>query len=276
MKGSDEKSLWKITSKSFHVLSSLHTSSWNVTPTFFQRSTFPSTYHKQISVIHDGIDTNLASPATEPLTFIAPDSTVLTSSSKVITFVNRRIEPYRGAHTFIRSIPKIQELVPDAKIVIVGGHSQPAYGAHCPSGCWRDQFLSEIAGHYDPHNVHFTGNLEYEAYLRLLKISSCHVYLTYPFVLSWSLLEAMSIGAPIVASKTEPVEELIDDGVHGLLVDFFSPSDLAEAVQTILTDRVLASHLAQAARKRIIQSYSLEQCLPRHLALLQLVATGSI
>lgn len=224
----------KLRMKNANPLLMLEASSWNVTPTAFQRSSFPGHYRSRISVIHDGIDTSLASPdpAVAPLTL--SDGTVLSAGDPTITFVNRRIEPYRGCLTFIRAIPAIQQACPQARIVIVGGHEGVAYGRPAPKGNWRDLALAQIRDQYDPSRVHFPGNLGYGPFLQLLKLSACHVYLTYPFVLSWSLLEAMSTGLPIVGSATAPVQEVIRDGHNGLLVDFFAPQQLAAAVAEIL------------------------------------------
>ena len=118
----------------------------------------------------------------------------------------------------------------------------------------------------------FSWESSYGLFLQLLKLSSCHVYLTYPFVLSWSLLEAMSTGLPIVGSSTAPVQEVIRDGVNGLLVDFFSPDQLANAVSDLLGNRERADSLGRAARESILADYSLERCVPRQLQLMQLVA----
>lgn len=262
----------KLRMKNANPLLMLEASSWNVTPTAFQRSSFPAQFRNRISVIHDGIDTALASPdpGVSPLTL--PDGVVLSAGDSTITFVNRRIEPYRGCLPFIRAIPAMQEACPDARIVIVGGHEGVAYGQPAPAGSWRDLCLAEIRGQYDPSRVHFPGNLAYGTFLQLLKLSACHVYLTYPFVLSWSLLEAMSIGLPIVGSATAPVQEVIRAGENGLLVDFFSPQQVAEAVSVLLRDREQAMTLGAAARQTVLADYSLERCVPRHLQLLQLVA----
>ena len=260
--------------KKANPLLMLQASDWNVTPTHFQKSTFPEEYHSRISVIHDGIDTDLASPnpSVSPLTL--NDDTCFSYGEKIITFVNRRIEPYRGCHTFIRSIPDLQRMNPDARIVVVGEAKGVSYGKSAPGNCWRDIFLQEIDGKFDPTRVHFTGSLSYADFLHLLKLSACHVYLTYPFVLSWSLLEAMSIGLPIVGSMTQPVQEVIRDNENGLLVDFFSTEALVESVTRILKDRQLASRLGTAARSDIIKKYSLKQCVSRQLALIELIAAG--
>ena len=262
----------KLRVKNANPLLMLEASSWNVTPTAFQRSSFPMHVRDRISVIHDGIDTHLAVPDPSPAPLQLPDGTVLGFKEKIVTFVNRRIEPYRGCLPFIRAIPAIQKACPDTHIVVVGGHEGTAYGKEPPAGTWLDLSLAQIQGQYDSSKVHFPGNLAYGPFLHLLQLSSCHVYLTYPFVLSWSLLEAMSTGLPIVGSATAPVQEVVLDGVNGLLVDFFSPNQLADAVIDLLCNRELADSLGKAARETILAEYSLERCVPRHLNLMQLVA----
>ena len=266
----------KLRMKNANPLLTLDSSSWNVTPTFFQKSSFPHHYHDRISVIHDGIDTELASPSDSVSEVQLPTGPKLSSNQRIVTFVNRRIEPYRGCLTFIRSIPAIQQACPDVQIVIIGDHEGVAYGKAPPTGNWRDISLAQINGRYDPANVHFPGSLPYATYLNLLKISSCHVYLTYPFVLSWSLLEAMSTSLPVVGSATAPVKEVICDGSNGLLVDFFSDQQLSNAVVELLQNPGLASSLGSAARQTILSKYSLAKCVPRHLHLMDLVAQGII
>src|SRR5204863_9549807 len=141
----------------------------------------------------------------------------------VVTYVERSLEPYRGLLSFMRAIPETQRHRTQAKIVIVGGDDVD-YSIKLPEGqTYRQRLLGEMEGKIDWSRVFMPGRLEFPDYLALLQLSSVHVYLTYPFVLSWSLVEAMSAGCLIVASRTAPVEEVISDGVHGLLVDFFSP-----------------------------------------------------
>ncbi len=262
--------------KMANPLLNLETSSWSVTPTYFQRSSFPASWQARISVIHDGVDTQKACPNSklDPLTL--PDGTELRPGDPIVTFVNRRVEPYRGCHTMIRAIPSLQQLAPQARLVIVGETQGASYGAVCGEGEWKDRFLGEIDGRYDPSRVHFTGKLPYPRFLHLLQLSAAHVYLTYPFVLSWSLLEAMACGCAVVGSATAPVQEVIDSGRNGLLVDFFDPGALALAVTNLLQDRPLARRLGEAARATAVSHYSLERCLPRQLSLMALVASGAI
>ena len=248
----------------------------HVSPTHFQASSFPEHWQRRISVIHDGVDTRRAAPVANPKSLTLPDGTVLEKGQSIVTFVNRSLEPYRGCHTFLRAIPDLQRQSPDARIVIVGETKGVSYGSPCPDGEWKDQFLAEIEGHYDPSRVHFAGTLPYEQFLLLLQLSACHVYLTYPFVLSWSLLEAMACGCAVVGSDTAPVREVIQQGINGLLVDFFSPADLASAVAELLRDRERAEAFGVEARRTVVRSYDLNVCVQRQLALMDLVASGSI
>ena len=262
--------------KNANPLLMLEASDWCVTPTSFQRSTFPRHWQERISTIHDGIDIVRAAPdpAVPPLQL--PDGTILQRGQPIITFVNRHIEPYRGCHTFLRALPELQQRLPDARVVIVGEQQGVSYGRAPEGGSWKEVFLAEIEGYYDPSRVHFTGSLPYDAFLQLLKITACHVYLTYPFVLSWSLLEAMASAAPVVGSATAPVMEVIRDGHNGLLVDFFSGSQLVDAIARVLSQPEFAASLGAAARRTVEQTYSLEACVPRQLALMQLVASRSL
>ena len=263
--------------KNANTLLNLEAATWNITPTAFQRSSFPERFHQRISVIHDGIDPNAApAKANSKLSLTLKDGHELKLGDPIVTFVNRTIEPYRGCHSFIRSIPHLQEVNPEARVVIVGEEKGVSYGSACPDGEWKDVFLKEIEGSYDPSRVHFAGSLGYSNFLNLLKLSQAHVYLTYPFVLSWSLLESMCSACAIVGSATAPVMEVIRDGQNGLLVDFFQPEAIAEAVDQLLRDRALAKELGTQARKDALARYSLERCLPRQLELIDLVASKAL
>ncbi len=262
--------------KNANLLLNLERSDWCISPTQFQRSTYPVRWHSRISVIHDGINTQAIQPRPDAPSLRLADGSELRRGEPIITFINRRLEPYRGCHTLIRAIPELQRLAPDARLVIVGDVQGVSYGAPCPSGEWREYFLAEIEGQYDPAKVIFTGRLPYVQLVNLFQLSAVHVYLTYPFVLSWSLLEAMACGCAVVGSATAPVQEVIQPGQNGLLVDFFKPADLAAAVAELLAQRPLAERLGAEARTTVLTRYSLERCLPRQLALMSLVASRAI
>ena len=266
----------KLTMKNAYLHLALDQADWNVSPTHFQASSFPERYRKKISVIHDGIDLQRAVPNPSPKPLKLADGTLLEPGQPIVTFVNRRLEPYRGCHTFIRAIPELQRLCPEARIVIVGEQQGVSYGAACPDGEWGDRFFAEIDGSFDSSKVHCTGTLPYQQFLPLLQLSACHVYLTYPFVMSWSLLESMACGCAVVGSDTAPVREVIRNGINGLLVDFFSPGDLASAVAEMLRDREQAVAFGEAARATVENRYELDSCVSRHLALMNLVASGGM
>ncbi len=262
--------------KTANHLLNLQSCTWSVTPTEFQRSSYPKAFRNRMSVIHDGIDTVKACPVKKPRSVILADGTLLQSGDQIVTFVNRSLEPYRGCHSMIRAIPKLQRLVPEARLVIVGNTSGVSYGAVCPEGEWKDVFLKEIEGQYNPSSVHFTGMVPYTDFIPLLQLSQAHVYLTYPFVLSWSLLEAMSCGCAVVGSNTAPVQEVIEHRCNGLLVDFFKPDQLAESIAELLRNKELAKDLGYAARKTVLQRFELKACVERQLALMNLVVSGSL
>ena len=234
------------------LLMALDAADWTVAPTRWQWRQFPGAYRARMSVIHDGIDTDLVCPTND-------------LQEELVTYVARNLEPYRGFHVFMRAIPEIQKRRPNVRIVIVGG-DEVSYSPRLPAGeTYRSRLTREMGDRIDWSRVHFTGKIPYADYLALLRRSSVHVYLTYPFVLSWSLLEAMSAGCLVVASRTPPVEEVIRDGHNGLLGDFFS---IAERIDYALSGRF--QELRDEARKTVVDRYDLKRiCLPAHLELVE-------
>ena len=240
-----------------------------LSPTQWQASTFPETFQNKIRVIHDGIDTNLVKPNPQA-EFKLPSGQVLTRSDEVITFVNRNLEPYRGYHIFMRCLPSLLKQRPNAQVVLVGG-DQVSYGAAPPNGkTWKQIFIDEVRSkisHADWARVHFVGKLAYEDYMTLMQVSTVHVYLTYPFVLSWSLLEAMAMGAAIVASDTPPVAEVIEHDVNGKKVAFFDVAAWTQAIVNLLEQPQERQRLGEQARQTIVEKYDLTTvCLPQQLA----------
>ena len=237
-----------------------------ISPTHWQASTFPEPFRSKISVVHDGIDTQALIPNADA-SLTLNGQLKLTRQDEVITFVNRNLEPYRGYHVFMRALPEILARRPKARVLIVGG-DDVSYGARPPAGKkWKEIFLAEVKNGLDLSRVHFLGSIPYPHFITLLQLSRAHVYLTYPFVLSWSLLEAMSVGCAIVASNTQPLREAIVHDETGRLVDFFDIPALANEVCQLLSDASASERLGSAARKFARDNYDLATvCLPRQLA----------
>lgn len=235
-----------------------------VAPTAWQAGLMPDEYAPKMRVIHDGIDTDLLKP--DPgATFQLPDGgPLLRVGDEVITFVNRNLEPYRGFHIFMRALPRVLDARPDARVVIVGGTDAGYGGLPAKDETWKDRLLAELDGRLDLERVHFVGKLPYRQLCDLLRVGRVHAYLTYPFVLSWSMLEAMSLGAHVIGSRTAPVEEVITDGVNGQLVSFFDIEAWSRALIAALEDPATYQPLREAARAHIREHYDLRSiCLPR-------------
>jgi glycosyltransferase involved in cell wall biosynthesis len=245
-----------------------------ISPTCWQLSGIPLEMQKKIRVIFDGIDTDRVKPNpsakltislggdTEPLN--------LTAGDEIITYVSRNLEPYRGYHSFMRSLPQILSERKNVKVVIVGGDGV-SYGAPAPQGqTWKKIFLSEIKDKVDLSRIIFLGIIPYDSYLKLLQITKVHIYLTYPFVMSWSCIEAMSSGALVVGSNTQPVKEFIQDQKNGVLVDFFDYREIASAVCKALDGGEAYVNMRENARKTIVEKYDLNAvCLPQQVAFLE-------
>ncbi|MBF0228690.1 MAG: glycosyltransferase family 4 protein [Desulfamplus sp.] len=236
-----------------------------ISPTKWQASTFPEPFCSKIKVLHDGIDTDMVAP-NSGVSLTLNNTLSLTKKDEIITFVNRNLEPYRGYHIFMRALPEILKRRKNARVLIVGGNDV-SYGAKASAGqTWKDIFLNEVKEKIDLNRVHFLGNIPYEHFIPLLQLSTVHVYLTYPFVLSWSLLEAMSAGCAIVASNTKPLHEAIFHGKTGELVDFFDVDGLADSVCNLLDDPYKRVRIGSNARAFAKANYDLKTiCLPGQL-----------
>lgn len=238
-----------------------------VSPTQWQRSLHPAAYRHKVSVAHEGIDTTLMAPDAQAV-FPLPDGRRLTPGDTVLTFAARHLEPYRGFHVFMRALPEIQRRNPRAVTVVVGGDSV-SYGRK-PEGAanWREKLLAEVGERLDLSRVIFTGQLPYAAYRSLLQVSTAHAYLTYPFVLSWSALEAMACGCLLVASNTPPVTEVMAHGKNALLFDFFDLEALAAQVTQALSRPEEGASLRAAARQSVVEGYGIERGMRQYMALL--------
>jgi glycosyltransferase involved in cell wall biosynthesis len=247
----------RIRTKNSINLLSLQACDAGISPTQWQKSLYPNEFQSKISVIHEGVNTELAKPNPNAV-FTLPNGKKLTAKDKVVTYVARNLEPYRGFHVFMRALEEICQRQPDCHVLIVGG-DEISYGRK-PDGAenYREKLLKEV--YFDKSRVHFLGKLPYADYLTMLQISSAHVYLTVPFVLSWSMLEAMAAECVVIASRTAPVLEVVD-GKNGLLVDFFSPNEVAEKVDEVLSNREKYAVMRKDAREYVIENYNVQKSI---------------
>jgi glycosyltransferase involved in cell wall biosynthesis len=259
--------------KNLNLMQALVQADRGVSPTTFQRDRHPPLLRDRIEVVHDGIDTSRFTPSSQTTVTLQKAGLRFAPGDEVVTFTVRQLEPYRGYHRFMRALPELLERRPRAHVVIAGGNGT-SYGAKPPPGTsWKEVFLKEVAPRLDMNRVHFVGRLPHALLTQLMQVSAVHVYLTYPFVLSWSLLEAMSCGCLVVASRTAPVEEVIEHGRNGLLVDFFDVSGIAATVADALQRRGELQPLREAARQEIVTRFDLKSiCLPKQIELVHRIA----
>ncbi|MHC1788046.1 glycosyltransferase [Solidesulfovibrio sp.] len=242
-----------------------------VSPTAWQRQGYPPEWHGKIEVIHEGVDTDAVRP--DPAARLRlPDAGLdLAPGDEVVTYAARDLEPYRGFHVFMRALPELLRRRPRCQVLIIG-RDDVSYGLRLPGG---QTYRHRYAGDLDPARVHFLGTLPYPAYLAALAVSACHVYLTYPFVLSWSALEAMAAGCLVVGSDTEPVREVVAHGINGFLTDFFDHETMARQVADVLANRHALGHLRALARETVLSRYDRNRiCLPAQLQLAERVLDG--
>jgi glycosyltransferase involved in cell wall biosynthesis len=250
------------------TLMAFQAADWGHSATQWQRSLHPPEMRSRISVLHEGVDTDIACPDAKARFALPGTRRTLTRRDEVVTYVARNLEPYRGFHVFMRALPQLLRRRKRAQIVIVGGDGV-SYGAPPPPrSSFRDMMLQELGAKLDLARVHFVGMLDYRAYLTLLQVSSVHVYLTYPFVLSWSLIEAMACGCLIVASDTPPVREVLHNGINALTVDFFAYKQLTQRIEAALDRPDEMKVLRKAARSAAVSQFDLKRLLlPRWNAL---------
>lgn len=261
---------WRSTAKNATMALAYCEADRIVTPTPFQAGLFPAALRARTAIIHEGIDTENTKPIPDAKLTL-PDGRVLDRTTPVITFVNRRFEPLRGYHIFMRALPKLMSAVPEAHVVLIGADERGGYGKEAPEGTtWKQHFLGEVARGLDMNRIHFTGRVPRDVMLSAFSISSAHVYYTYPFVLSWSLLEAMACECLIVGSDTPPVRDAVEHQVNGLLHDFFDVDALAEALIKACREPQLFASLRKAARETVINRFDRETiCLPAWMQLVE-------
>lgn len=231
------------------------------TPTQWQLTRYPDWMRGGIEVLPEGARLDVCKP--DPKAHAKPFSIGdfrVSPRDKLVTFVVRNLEPYRGAHTMIRALPALLRDRRDIKVVLVGG-DDVSYGARCPSGTWREHFIKEVAGRYDAARVLLPGQIPYDSYVQMLQRSDVHIYLTYPFVASWSLREALACGCAIIGSEVDPVREFITHNRNGLLTSALDPQRLVERVHELLDNPALASKLRAGARRYAEKHLDMKQHL---------------
>ncbi|MBW4662517.1 MAG: glycosyltransferase family 4 protein [Drouetiella hepatica Uher 2000/2452] len=266
----DANAAARIRVKNAPILMDLVNCDRGISPTHWQQQQFPAEFHSKIKVLHDGIDTTFFCPKPGAKLVLPAIGLDLSQVDEIVTYATRGMEPYRGFPQFMESVALIQQRRPNCHVVVVGD-DRVAYGKTLPNGKTYKQLMLEKLP-LDLSRLHFTGSLPYDQYLQVLQASSAHIYLTRPFVLSWSMLEAMATGCLVIASRTAPVTEVIQDGKNGLLVDFFSPNEIADRVDEALgqganlgdcTYRL--SSLRTKARQTILKHYDLATLLPQQI-----------
>jgi glycosyltransferase involved in cell wall biosynthesis len=260
--------------KNAATLLALDHSDAGIAPTHWQKASFPQQYRDKIAVVHEGVDVEAVKPDASA-SFQLPSGRVLRQKDEVVTFVARAFEPLRGFHIFMRALPAILAARPQAEVVIIGGAGQNYGQSPIDGRDWKSIFCAEIAGRADMSRVHFTGPLPYATYLKALQVSRAHIYFTYPFVLSWSLVEAMSSGCLVLASDTGPLKEVID-GSNGILIPFFDVKTLARhTIEALAAPRKFQLQ-RKRARATVVERFDVKRiCLPRMLELLGVEADSA-
>lgn len=248
------------------LLTALSTMDRGLSPTRWQRDQHPGVFHDRIAVIHDGVDTSEVKPQPDAR-FDVPNGPSFAVGDEVITFVARDLEPVRGFVMLMHALPELLRRRPGAHIVICGGDGV-SYGRPPPDGrTWRETMSSAVS--IDPARVHFVGKLARPEYLSLLRVSALHLYLSVPFVLSWSCIEALASGCLLLGSDVAPVREVVEDGVNGFLVDARDAALLARRAADLLAHRALLTDIRAAARQRIVADFELGRCLAQQTGLIR-------
>ena len=256
----------RLKARNFAQVTTLLSADAGLSPTRWQQSGYPEALARRIGVIHEGINTQFCRPDANAQ-FVLPDGRTLRAGDPVVTYAARNLEPYRGFPQFMRAAAELTRINP-AAVIVVAGADGTSYGAGPRSGgSWREAMLRETG--IDPARIHFVGTLPHEALIRLFQVSAAHVYLSYPFVLSWSMLEAMSAGVLLIGSDTPPVAEFVRHERNGILVPFFDTTALTDTLAEALAGRKGALEMRQAARQTIIDQVAMSRSLARQTALIE-------
>jgi glycosyltransferase involved in cell wall biosynthesis len=238
-------------------------------PTQWQLSTYPDWARPRIELLWEGVDLDICSP--DPgahRKIIKIGDMTIRPGDKLITYVSRDLEPYRGFHVMMRTLPDLMRARKDLKVVIIGGDGISYGSAPHQGGTWRDAMMAEVGADIDLDRVVFPGRVSYTTYLAALRRSDAHVYLTYPVVASWSLREALAIGCPVIGGETETVREFITHGENGLLTPFLEPQTLARTILGLLDDKKLTRKLRENARSYAEQRLAMPDYMDAYCALI--------
>jgi glycosyltransferase involved in cell wall biosynthesis len=226
-----------------------------VSPTPFQASVLPEIFRERTHIIHEGVDTALIKRHPKPKLTMG-NGKVIDGSRPLITLINRRFEPLRGFHIFMRALPKFMAAVPDADVVVIGADEAGGYGKPAEGGkTWGQQLLAEVSDRVDRSRLHFVGRVPHPLMIETLSLSTAHIYYTYPFVLSWSLLEAMATECLVLGSDTPPVRDAITHGVDGILNDFFDIEGLSDAMIEACRNTEKFLPIRRAARETVLRRF---------------------
>jgi glycosyltransferase involved in cell wall biosynthesis len=265
----EARELWcRIRAKNAVNLIALNNPGHGFTPTKFQHSTYPAWAKDRIDVLPEGVNLDICHP--NPALrerVVTLGGYKIRPTDKLVTYVVRDLEPYRGFHIMMRALPRLLAARPDVKVILVGGDAV-SYGAKPEKGTWREKMLNEVGASLDMDRVHFTGRVAYDTYVKILQRSDTHVYLTYPFVASWSLREAMATGCALAASDTATVSEFVTHGKTGLLAPCLQPDAVADAVLRLLEDDKLNQRLRRNARAWAVKNLDMADYLASFQALI--------
>lgn len=258
----DESYEARIRFNNSHLLLDLESCDVGVCPTQWQKSQFPKEFHSKLNVLPDGVNTEICKPDKNAKLLIKEKNLELTAKDEVVTYATRGMEPYRGFPQFMESIEKLQKRRPNTHFVIAGNDAV-YYGQPLEKGTFKELMLEKLD--LDMSKVHFVGSLPFQDYVSLLQISSAHVYLSYPFVASWSLLDAMAVGCCIVGSNNQPITEFITNNYNGLLVDFYDIEGLANKIEYALDNQNKVQPIRDNAIKTVLDKYDFKDTLPKHI-----------
>ncbi|KZR72334.1 D-inositol 3-phosphate glycosyltransferase [Prochlorococcus marinus str. MIT 1313] len=239
-----------------------------VLPTHYQANSFPARWRNKIRVIHEGVpEAMLKIPRLQQLAL--GNGITLGPEVPVVTFISRNLEPMRGFHTFMRALPALLRHHPEVQIVVVGGDEVSYSSAPDNNQSWRQVMLSELSGQFDLKRVHLFGRIPHEQLVKLYRRSNLHIYLSNAFVLSWSLLEVMACGTPVLAQANPMMEELIKPGVNGALWRGHHPESLAMAIVELLNQQEQLNQWGEAGKLHLQPTYLQSHCINQLETLLQ-------